>query len=500
MSMPLDMNATVAASKSALEKNDLLVKKQALDQVRHNIAGGDEAAARRKDQKLKEACQGFEEIFLNKIWSQMRKSVPKESDLHSKEGEFYQQMFDKELVKKMSKSGGIGLGDMLYDHLKEASQRVAKTTSASMGGKPLPMSEQDRFRLAQQLKQEAPAQATPADATPAVAPNKAPGLAQIAYAPYADPSVDGGEVLSDAPAGIPLKQSGIRPVPTPTIDLQAPEATSFEETPAPGTPATTPSAQPAMAASATNAPVVKVAAAANDAPETPALLPPADTPEVAPAVTTTAIDPDQPYDASQPTPLDEAAMAQVASLGEEITKEAKATPENTASTPAAQKTAAQAYGAVEATTRQGGRRANMPPITDPVPGGELTSGFGWRTDPFTEKRAWHAGHDIAAKQGEPIGAAWDGEVVFAGESGEYGKIVVLEHQGGWRSVYGHAHEINVQNGQQVRAGEQIATVGQTGRATGPHLHFELRQGGLAWDPSQVKDHLLAKAASEEKSS
>ncbi|NMC48429.1 MAG: M23 family metallopeptidase, partial [Desulfovibrio sp.] len=111
-----------------------------------------------------------------------------------------------------------------------------------------------------------------------------------------------------------------------------------------------------------------------------------------------------------------------------------------------------------------------------------TSAYGWRSDPFTGKTAWHAGMDIAAATGEPVAACWDGQVVFAGRKGGYGNTVILEHHGGWCSVYGHLSQIEVAEGDSVPAGRKIAEVGSTGRSTGPHLHFELRYADASVDP------------------
>ncbi|HDQ40726.1 MAG TPA: M23 family metallopeptidase [Desulfonatronum sp.] len=132
----------------------------------------------------------------------------------------------------------------------------------------------------------------------------------------------------------------------------------------------------------------------------------------------------------------------------------------------------------------------LPPMQWPLQS-RVSSGFGWRNDPFTGERAWHAGVDLVAAMGTPVQAAWDGRVVFAGERGGYGKMVVLEHDGGWRTYYAHNDANKARVGDQVHAGQTIATVGASGRSTGPHLHFEIRQGNLAWNPKQIRDRLLA---------
>ena len=132
----------------------------------------------------------------------------------------------------------------------------------------------------------------------------------------------------------------------------------------------------------------------------------------------------------------------------------------------------------------------LPQIKMPVDS-EISSDFGWRKDPITGERAWHAGVDFAADSGESVKACWPGEVSFVGEKDDYGKTVIVEHPGGWKSIYAHNSENKVKEGDRVNQGEAIAQVGDTGRSTGSHLHFELRQGTQAWDPKQIEQRLLA---------
>lgn len=115
----------------------------------------------------------------------------------------------------------------------------------------------------------------------------------------------------------------------------------------------------------------------------------------------------------------------------------------------------------------------------PLPvAGTITSPQGYRTDPITGETSYHSGTDIAVPEGTPILAAADGTVTIANAldswGGGYGYYVKLDHGGGLTTLYAHCSSICVTAGQQVKAGEVIAYVGQTGRATGPHLHFEVR--------------------------
>jgi hypothetical protein len=118
-------------------------------------------------------------------------------------------------------------------------------------------------------------------------------------------------------------------------------------------------------------------------------------------------------------------------------------------------------------------------IVDPIPGWQrsVTSGFGPRVSPTggggTE---FHHGIDIGKPMGTPIQAVKDGKVVFAGANGGFGNLVVLQHNDGTFSLYAHQSALNVQVGQDVKAGDVIGKVGSTGRSTGAHLHFEVRKG------------------------
>lgn len=113
--------------------------------------------------------------------------------------------------------------------------------------------------------------------------------------------------------------------------------------------------------------------------------------------------------------------------------------------------------------------------------GTLTSAFGWRDHPIANEEKFHYGMDIAADTGTAICAFADGKVYAAGESSTLGKYIMLEHSGGYVTLYAHCSRITASGGS-VKMGEKIAEVGETGAATGPHLHFELRDGSLYLNP------------------
>ena len=123
------------------------------------------------------------------------------------------------------------------------------------------------------------------------------------------------------------------------------------------------------------------------------------------------------------------------------------------------------------------------PFTASAPvAGCTSSGFGYRVHPIWNDVRFHYGTDVAANAGEEILAFADGTVGLAGESGGYGNCIVIDHGGGWTTLYAHCSTILTQAGRSVTAGEKIALVGATGEATGPHLHFELRHDGVYYNP------------------
>ena len=114
--------------------------------------------------------------------------------------------------------------------------------------------------------------------------------------------------------------------------------------------------------------------------------------------------------------------------------------------------------------------------------GRVSSSYGWRKDPFTGRKAWHTGVDIAAPAGRNIVATAAGKVIFAGWNGNYGRCVIIRHQFGYETVYGHLSKIQVENGEEVKKETIIGKVGSSGRSTGPHLHYEVRKYGNVINP------------------
>ncbi|MFN8062152.1 MAG: peptidoglycan DD-metalloendopeptidase family protein [Vicinamibacterales bacterium] len=120
-----------------------------------------------------------------------------------------------------------------------------------------------------------------------------------------------------------------------------------------------------------------------------------------------------------------------------------------------------------------------------MPGaGAVTSRYGWRSDPFDGQQRFHGGIDLRAVYGQDVAAAAPGRVTFAGERGGYGNLVIVEHPGGFETRYAHLSSVDVAVGQSVAAQEVVGRAGQTGRATAPHVHFEVLREGRRVDPAE----------------
>lgn len=116
--------------------------------------------------------------------------------------------------------------------------------------------------------------------------------------------------------------------------------------------------------------------------------------------------------------------------------------------------------------------------------GEQSSDYGYRKNPFGGMSSeFHSGMDFKGTIGDPIKATADGEVVLADWYGGYGRAVMIKHDYGYESLYGHLSGLNVMHGQKVKAGDVIGFLGSTGRSTGPHVHYELRRNGVDIDPN-----------------
>lgn len=124
--------------------------------------------------------------------------------------------------------------------------------------------------------------------------------------------------------------------------------------------------------------------------------------------------------------------------------------------------------------------------------GRISSSFGNRFHPIDKRVKFHGGLDIAVPTGTRVNSAADGVVAFAGQKGGYGNLVIIQHPDGRETRYGHLQKILVSEGDPVSAGQEIAKSGSTGKSTGPHLHFEIRENGQVVNPMKILSNVLAK--------
>ena len=121
----------------------------------------------------------------------------------------------------------------------------------------------------------------------------------------------------------------------------------------------------------------------------------------------------------------------------------------------------------------------------PLESGTLTSGFGERIHPINGNEEFHSGVDIAAIDGTPLMAMYDGEVVEVGENDTLGRYIRMRHQDNIEVVYAHCNRVVAQQGETIKAGEEVALVGSTGESTGSHVHVSITVDGEVFDPSAL---------------
>lgn len=142
----------------------------------------------------------------------------------------------------------------------------------------------------------------------------------------------------------------------------------------------------------------------------------------------------------------------------------------------------QSLAEIQAAVNEQESRLQYVPSIWPVQGW-VGSGYGYRRDPFTGRREMHMGLDIVAPTGTPVAATGAGRVIYAGWKAGWGRCVEIDHGSGIRTFYAHCRSLNVNSGQKVSRGDVIATVGNSGRSTGTHLHYGVLASGKWVDPN-----------------
>ena len=518
MTAPVDPKLATATA----AQHELTQRKLDMDALRKNLRNDPS-----KEQKLRQACEGFESIFVQKMWEQMRATLPKEGYLHSKEEEFWQSMYDQELAKKMTSAGGIGLADMIYEQLSTRLTDASRTTAPSSVREPVPVkpvslvprtmtpaSASVKGAAASSMYEPASPEAPMASEGPAPEGAASAGSASAGLGP--EGAAAGHDIVQQhlaelerqvaaAPvsAAVPAAAAGASAVPTaggvaapPTALAAAPaEAAQVQAAASPASASQGRGMRGLPSAAVPGGNTRKVRSPMRDAQMGPPIVHRSNAMKrvASPAAARVLSVP-----SGAPTTAEmQAGAAAQAAQAAQTAQTAQDAVSGVVPASAAPAAASQADPASTATAPKPSPTGG-PAVALGTPGsmtwpheGRIASGFGWRNDPITGERAWHPGVDIAVTDGDPVRAAWDGKVVFAGERADYGKLVVLEHPGGWRSFYGHNGSLDVREGDTVRAGTEIAKAGGTGRVAGPHLHFEVRQGELAVNPEYAARSLAS---------
>jgi len=142
----------------------------------------------------------------------------------------------------------------------------------------------------------------------------------------------------------------------------------------------------------------------------------------------------------------------------------------------------ESFETIYASIRSNSDKLPSIPSINPVGGGYFNAGFGYRRDPFTNEQRFHQGLDISAQRGIPVYATADGEVLYSAYRGSYGKTIKINHGKGYHTLYAHLHRMNVGPGKKIKRGDIIGQVGNTGRSTAPHLHYEVHYFGTPQNP------------------
>ena len=450
--LPVDPSQAVKEA----ARSELIQRKLDMDALRSRL--GDTST---KQEKLRESCEGFEAIFLQKMWEQMRKNVPKEGYLHSKDEEAYQSMFDVELCKKMASAGGIGLADMLYEQLSQQLENTGRTTRPGSYRQFLPVPPSDTLMAAAPARESAPAVAA--------APTGKLSADDLYTPLYQEQEQEAPEQNAKAPGSSTIlgaldelkAELGMAPKDAPGTAVR--EWAAARDAAGGLTPPPTDAAvNPALAARAggqtagqTAAPTPGQTTAAAGAPRQAAAVDPAPASWKGPGPVSAKPKSDHLFGRDK-----NAAQAKLA--------------ETQSKPPAPPK--------------------GMAPSDTlwPLPGGEgaVVSRFGWTDDPASGKRHWNSGVEIAATPDTPVRAVLPGTVVYSGQREGFGHTVVLEHRDGYRSYYSNLQQNSVKIGDQIRHGAEFARVAvQTSPAMqgekSASLHFELKKGEMALNPESA---------------
>ena len=448
--------------------NELVQRKMDMDALRKRL--GDTTT---KQEKLRESCEGFEAIFLQKMWEQMRKTVPKEGYLHSKDEEMYQSLFDIELCKKMAGAGGIGLADMLYEQLSQQLENTGRTTSPGTYRIPLnvpPSEDLGAFKAA-----EAAAEASESPGKKMTADNL--------YSPLPEQNADLELAEADLQANIPgaidealsdLKKE-LRLPPEQEKGAAAAEWAAFRSTVTGMPDAAEPNAALTVVMGNQQQPVPPSSGAAASGPA-----------RTGAGLHSTRPSGNEITPASQSKSSPESANPALLSWQGNGPVSAKPKPAPVFNRSRSKSKSAEAPPAPASPAAPGlAPRGSVWPLE-----GAVVSRFGWEDDQATGKRRWNSGINIAAPAESPVRAILAGTVVYSGQREGHGNTVVLEHKGGYRSYYENLESTGLQVGDKVQHGSNFAKIAAQPSSSSDgensaSLYFEIKKGEMALNPESA---------------
>ncbi len=469
-----------------------------------NLAGSDESAEAKRE-KLREASEGFEAIFIQQMWEEMRASLPKDGLMSSsKEEQFWQGMYDEELAKSMASSGGIGLADMMMDQLEAGITDVAvkpnstRSNGLSIAPAPLLGASQNAHLP------NAPLIQTVGATEPVMQAKAAPIMDMNIYEPSIE-IVTGSSNTQE----ININKPNTQEKPSQNLDNGKLNIASNTSSAVNNTQAPTVSELDAgdaivtIVTYQTNLPESKRQTNMNDlitqvqANHQAILNEQAQKAQAAPIVEEL---PEMELELVQSTPIPTRQVFSnepqdiLSGIKATYVKSSERVVDDRQGPLTVQQALLQPLSAGgpdllgPARIVEAKDLAYVNPkensMASPLEG-KVSSGFGWRLDPYNGKPSWHNGVDVKAKSGTAINAADDGVVTFAGHNEEFGNMVVIEHPNGLKTIYAHAESLDVKVGDAVIKGTEIAKVGSSGRASGPHLHFEIRKNDMPINPESV---------------
>lgn len=422
-----DIGMTPKMAADAASQQELTQRKLSIDALSKRL--GDPST---KEKKLRESCEGFESIFLQKMWEEMRKNVNKEGYLHSKDEETYQSMFDVELAKKMTSAGGIGLADMLYEQLSQQLSDTGRTKTPT-ARKALPIDaaiSRKEAILSQQAKGELRAE----DLYSELVPEKEDISQQDS-----EQSLENvlQEIRADL-AGVKLSTEKNEDLEDTKNTLASAEETSSLTSIPPLVPKTIEkklAGEAGFASTSWKAQSGKISAK---------------TKPISTSMSKRKV------------------MAPGKSVNEVIRKKYVSN-------------AQESNGILPSEARW--------PIE-----GQISSSFGWQND-GDGKRHWNAGVSIKGNGGESVAACMGGKVLFSGPAEGYENLIVLEHPNGYKSYYGNVTDVAITAGDILQAGTNFAKVKissseQEIPENSSSLFFALKRGEVAINPEVAIPRLV----------